>query len=943
MSKCIKCSGAARRAGALLLAAVLWGQMLLPALAAEGNTIYISNVRELIRLSEQCVSDTWSQGVTVVLTADLHLASSGFTPIPVFGGTFDGAGHSITGFVCTGRGSDTGLFRYLREGAVVKNLTLDAVVAPEGTATGVGALAGQNLGVIEHVAVTGSVDGEEDVGGLVGVNGESGVLRNCTNRASLTGVSRTGGLAGSNKGRIEDCTNYGAVNNTDAAGAEDTGGITGQNTGIIQNCANRGTVGYPHVGYNVGGIAGRQNGTITSSVNSAPVSGRKDVGGIVGQFEPYSVFTYGEDPAAKLDEAMSALFALMDRLAGQVNRLTGDAVEDVEAVNDSLSALRDTVHQSGTEALEDLDVTGSRVYDGIQDMNRAISNLLVYWDVFSEEAGGDLEQFNRHLARLGGAVDGMLGAVDTGISDSFAEVSRSMDRLEADSAAISRHMSGMADEVRRLKGFLQDAVQAAAALDLEGIAAAFSRWDVGSIDLGGHIQGIGSRLHSMGSGMGTLWDGLSSIQSESSDSLNSARADADASMAALQMAFDSLSGHMSDFSGGASQSLQLVNDRMDYVEDTVKAYLDQLNAQSQLRLDEMNAHLEDVSRQVDRITQGTAAGSDELHATTTAIIAQLDRARQAVTDLVQGPEKTVEDASQEELTGPGLVSACRNSAAVQGDNNTGGIAGIVAPEISADPEQDIDLEVEELLVDTVITLTATLHGCENRGEVSSKNGCAGGILGRAEAGAALACASYGAVSSSGGGQCGGIAGRSRGTIRDCAAQVDLSGGDELGGIAGLGMDISRCTAMTRVLEGGERIGAIAGWAEGEVSENYYLRERTAAIDGIDYTGRAEPLDWPEFSALEGVPADFLNIQVVFQAGERVVKRVTVPYGGRLDPESFPAVPPQEGDYGQWEEFDYANITRSIVVEARYSGWVTAISSGGERPLLLAQGDRKSVV
>ena len=37
----------------------------------------------------------------------------------------------------------------------------------------------------------------------------------------------------------------------------DIGGITGFSTGVLQSCKNTGPVGYEHVGYNVGGIAGR--------------------------------------------------------------------------------------------------------------------------------------------------------------------------------------------------------------------------------------------------------------------------------------------------------------------------------------------------------------------------------------------------------------------------------------------------------------------------------------------------------------------------------------------------------------------------------------------------------------------------------------------------------------------------------------------------------------
>lgn len=163
--------------GAALLLALVFCLGLLPPAGAEGDTITIHDASGLLKLAQSCTSDTWSQGVTVVLAADISLAGTGFSTIPVFRGTFDGAGHTISGFAWLDKGSKVGLFRTLGEGAVVKNLTLDGVVAPGGSQSQVGILAGENHGTVEQVTVTGDVTGDEDVGALVGVNGSSGVVR----------------------------------------------------------------------------------------------------------------------------------------------------------------------------------------------------------------------------------------------------------------------------------------------------------------------------------------------------------------------------------------------------------------------------------------------------------------------------------------------------------------------------------------------------------------------------------------------------------------------------------------------------------------------------------------------------------------------------------------------------------------------------------------------
>ena len=70
--------------GAALLLALVFCLGLLPPAGAEGDTITIHDASGLLKLAQSCTSDTWSQGVTVVLAADISLAGTGFSTIPVF-------------------------------------------------------------------------------------------------------------------------------------------------------------------------------------------------------------------------------------------------------------------------------------------------------------------------------------------------------------------------------------------------------------------------------------------------------------------------------------------------------------------------------------------------------------------------------------------------------------------------------------------------------------------------------------------------------------------------------------------------------------------------------------------------------------------------------------------------------------------------------------------
>ena len=207
----------------LLLAALLLAGQVLPALALnqEGGTITIATAEDLKELAIQCTLDSWSQGKTVVLTDDINLSGSGFTPIPTFGGTFDGQGHTISGLTITGSGNTRGLFRYVQQGAVVQNLTVKASVGPSDRKNEVAAIAGSNSGIIRQCAVQGGVKGGDSVGGVVGVNELTGQVINCTFSGSVTGEHYVGGIAGRNLGSLIQCRNSGSVNTTEVETEKD--------------------------------------------------------------------------------------------------------------------------------------------------------------------------------------------------------------------------------------------------------------------------------------------------------------------------------------------------------------------------------------------------------------------------------------------------------------------------------------------------------------------------------------------------------------------------------------------------------------------------------------------------------------------------------------------------------------------------------------------------
>ena len=89
---------------------------------APKDTVYLSSADDLIQLAKNCRRESWSQNRTVVLEADIDLSSVDFNGIPSFGGTWEGQNHAITGLSLSQDGSVQGLFRYVQQGALVRDM-----------------------------------------------------------------------------------------------------------------------------------------------------------------------------------------------------------------------------------------------------------------------------------------------------------------------------------------------------------------------------------------------------------------------------------------------------------------------------------------------------------------------------------------------------------------------------------------------------------------------------------------------------------------------------------------------------------------------------------------------------------------------------------------------------------------------------------------------------
>lgn len=329
------------------------------------NTLAITNETEFLAFAENCRFDQYSRGLRVSLDADLNLEGTEFQGVPIFMGTLEGNNHTISGLSIGQEGSAQGLFRYLGESAVVRNLTVQGKVTPTGSQTDVGGIVGINSGVLEQCRFEGETAGSDRIGGVAGTNRVSGILDGCTVEGSVHGAHFIGGLAGENYGVVRNSTNAASVNvtaqenevnlssitletvtGTEAANTvTNVGGIAGSNNGVIRDCENQGRIGYRQMGYNIGGIAGSQLGYMENCTNAGEVYGRKEVGGIVGQMEPISKVEYSADTLQILSQQLSETTALAARASGRAQSGAETVNRQIDALQGHTAAAEDAVKQ----------------------------------------------------------------------------------------------------------------------------------------------------------------------------------------------------------------------------------------------------------------------------------------------------------------------------------------------------------------------------------------------------------------------------------------------------------------------------------------------------------------------------------------------------------------------------------------------------------------------
>ena len=173
----------------------------------------------------------------------------------------------------------------------------------------IGGLVGWNFNSITDSSASGDVGDAatagQELGGLIGLNSGGAVTRSSAT-GDVTSTSDTiGGLAGRNEGTITESAASGAV-----TGMDYVGGLVGWN-GLINFAhsisASRASGNVTGSGFAVGGLVGRNAGTIRASYATGTVTGDVSVGGLVGHLLGAIVAAYASGDVSGSGNAVGGL------------------------------------------------------------------------------------------------------------------------------------------------------------------------------------------------------------------------------------------------------------------------------------------------------------------------------------------------------------------------------------------------------------------------------------------------------------------------------------------------------------------------------------------------------------------------------------------------------------------------------------------------------------
>ncbi len=976
---------------------------------SEMTEIRISNYDEWCDFVQKCTYDTWSADKYVVLTNNIDCAMNRFTPVPYFAGVFEGNGFAIGKAAFTDEQNYVGVFSKTAPSAVIRNLNVIGVMKPEGKPFHIGGIVGNNAGMIANCKFDGYVEGYDYIGGIAGYNEATGIISACSATGKITGLHYVGGICGANSGLVTGCSTAADINTvtkdveTDiqdikveemftsllnigkeegnkktiasSTSPVDIGGIVGHNIGEISSCSNDSLVGYEHVGYNVGGITGRSAGYVHDCINNGKLNGRKDVGGIVGQAEPYIRLDLSKDIIAQLNTAINTLHDSVEK-----------TIKDTNASSGVVSARLNVIKSFADNALSDTGYLADSTIDFVNGATAATNEIVGRIEYVVDETSAndgpmdDVESAGKHLRDTAEDVEkvaedlnlyGYLKpdereAYDNAKKD-IKEATDEFNRVEdiyetGDDAAVDAIKAGRAAE-RTLERNTAEAAGRAAAKEKftedkfnekypEGKQPGNKKWsDLTDAEKDEFYNNeltdeeradITTRADAAGveAGNAAVKEWAVDKAAEDTDYADK-MVDNTAIIGGLVLEYsDVMSKNVKNDGKNAGKDLEkMATDLKDAgkgMKNIIKSVADksavrfpQLSDEYKMRTNSLVANIQGMSDNLGYLNNEMKGSTDVVCADLENVNDDFSSIMLLFTDAMDGVldmdySELYEDESDNvcETSVDATIANCTNGGSIYGDINTGGIAGTMAEEYDFDLEGDVT-GIKDSAKNSTYRTKCVARQNVNRGSVKGKKSYAGGVCGLHEIGTILRCSNFGKAASESGDYVGGVAGRSYATITNSYEKGVLSGESYIGGIAGSGATITNCVAMPNIIQGTTFLGAIIGSDDdgAKLKGNVFVSDTLAGADRISRAGQAEPITYQQLLALENIPADYSIVRVDFIVDDKVVSSEKKTYGAYVTPDETPLENViAKKDDGSKKDKENKDDTKVVLAADEYIDW-----------------------
>lgn len=440
------------------------------------NVIEISRVNELIEFANKCKYDSYSKDKIVKLTADIDVSGSDFKGISYFAGTFDGGSHIISGFNVDYKGSDFGFFRYIAESGFITNLNISGSINVTGSQKNIGGIAGVNKGVINESSFSGKVNASTATGAIAGYNHENAKIVSCTSDADILATNQTGGIAGVNDGLISSCTSKSRVNTQELDTTLDIGGVEVGTLNLTQNVIDRN---------DMGGIAGESTGIISDCVNYGKIGFAHtgyNVGGIAGK-QSGKVITCSNEGEIYGRKDVGGIVgqAEPDIESEYLNDRVDDVQSSIDIINSTLNNMSSSMNNASSDVksyTENIIDQYKELLDKLQDKLNGNNDNDEKIEDFVDDISKDIE--NSTVA------DDIHGVADT-VDSEIRTIADSIERISAQIKNIGNTVTETMDVVTSDDDYIEDISSADSAQNSDGvIAKSVNRGAVhGDINAGG--------------------------------------------------------------------------------------------------------------------------------------------------------------------------------------------------------------------------------------------------------------------------------------------------------------------------------------------------------------------------------------------------------------------------------------------------------------------------